>query len=188
MLYWETKFRNERRSAVDVLEGGGRTLLTLEPGQTKFVESKDAATSYAAFDEVVFKENGEVKLHENRAWRWPNPNGLLMLTIINRDGAQCECFRIGGDPVHAFKGIPKFVGVDIHDTAWAQVERLEVMNVEKKIREGDYIVKRTTLEHVKTMRSKKEIRAIQERLLAEAAANAQQELRRMFQRMEQPEK
>ena len=185
MEYWETKFRNERKSTVEVMEDAGQTLLTLEPGQTKFVESKDTSTSYAAFDEVVFKENGEVRLHENRAWRFPNPNNLLMLTIINVDGANCEGFYLsGGVLVHCYRGIPRYVGVQYSDPVWAQVERVERRLVEHRVKDGDYIVKKNVLEDIRTMRSKKECKAVQDRLLAEATEKARAELRRQFPQRE----
>ncbi len=181
MQYWETKFRNERTSSVEVLESGGKVLLELQPGQTKFVESRDPSTSYAPWDEVTFKDDGSVKLHENRAWRWPGPPDKLMLTILNRDGANSELFYVGAaEPVHCFKGIPRYVAIDIHDTPWSSVERLEIKLVEHKAKEGDFLVKKNVLEHVRTLRSKKEIRAIEQQLLDEATAKAKADLAKRF--------
>ena len=54
MEYWETEFYNQRQQRVQVLENGGQVLLTLEPGARKFVESKDASTSYAPWFRIVF--------------------------------------------------------------------------------------------------------------------------------------
>jgi hypothetical protein len=180
MEYYETEFVNKRKSSVDVLEDG-KTLLMLAPGQTKWVESQSPGTSYAPFLKVVFKEDGSVKLDENRAWKFPNPNNLLMLEIVNIDGAGSETFYLGmGEPVRCYKGIPRFVGVDIHDAEWAFVEKMEIRNVEHKDKQGDYIARRTTLERVKTMRSKSEIKAIEKRLYDEAVLKVKLDLKRRF--------
>jgi len=179
MEYYETEFVNKRKSSVDVLEDG-KTLLMLAPGQSKFVESRDAGTSYAPFLKVVFKEDGSVKLDENHAWKFPNPNGRLMLTIHNINGNETESFYVGGELHRCYKGIPKFIPVSFDDAAWAFVEKMEIRNVEHKDKQGDYIVRKTTVEKVMTMRSKKEIASIEKRLYDKAMMVVKLDLKRRF--------
>lgn len=178
MLY-ETEFVNRRSSTVEVLEGG-RVLLTLQPGERKFVESRDPGTSYAAWRKVVYTKGG-VDVQENRDWRFPLPEGWLRLTIVNVDGAPSETFYVGAmEPVQCYRGIPRFVAVDYHDSNWALIERVELRLVEHREREGDYVVTRRRLERIITPRSKREVREIQRRLLAEATEKARRDLERRF--------
>ncbi len=180
MEYWETEFVNKRKTSVEVQERG-QTLLTLEPGQIKFVESSDPNTSYAPWYRITFKEDNRVELEENKAWRWPGPKDQLMLTIINLDGRDTETFYTGtGEPIICYKGIPRYVAIEPWDASWNFVAKLEIKNVEKTEREGDYVVRKCVLEQVKTMRSKTEIDAIKKQLVREAKAKAARDVEIKF--------
>jgi len=172
LQYYETKFENKSISTV-VIDEDGRELLRLEPGWRKMVESQSPLTSYAAWSKIVYEKDGTVKLTENPDWKWPGPPDQLMLTIINRDGAGSEMFHVsGGEPVICYKGIPRMVAIPYWDAAWRYVEKLEIKNVDSIEHSGDFIVKKKTLQYIKTMRSKKEIAAIDKHLIDDAIAQA----------------
>ena len=179
MEYWETEFVNKRKSPVDVQEDG-RTLLTLQPGEAKFMESQSAFTSYAAWYKIVFKDD-KVDLHENKAWSaeraWP---GQLVLTILNSAGAPCENFYVGGVLQNCYQGIPKFIPVTFDDAEWNFVARMEIKMVEHTEHQGDYIIRKNVVEKVKTMRSKSEIKAIEKRLYDKAMMAVKLDLKRRF--------
>jgi len=182
LQYFETEFINKRKSTV-IVEEEGRELLRLEPGQKKFVESRDASTSYAAWSKIVYRENGKVDLHENHAWKFPLPEDKLMLTILNIDGKDTEQFYMSGntfEPVLAYKNVPRFVAVDIHDPQWAFIARMEIRLVEHKEKSGDYFVTKHVLERVKTLRGPKEVKAIEKLLVEEAIAKAKADFKRRF--------
>ena len=185
MQYFETKFENRSGGTQDVLEDG-KTLVLLQPGDKKMVESQDPSTSYAAYSRITYEKDGTVTLHENRDWRFPLPEGMLMLEIFNRDGSPAETFypSPGGtaQPIIAYKGIPRFCCVDIHNAQWASVARLEIKLVEHTEHQGDLVVRKKVLEHVRTPRSKSEIKAIEKRLLAEYEQKAKDEMKRLFPR------
>jgi hypothetical protein len=103
-----------------------------------------------------------------------------MLEALNVGGAATESFDVAGEYYHCDKQIPKLIPVDIHDKKWACIARLEWRMVEYKERDGDYIVKKTVLEMVKTERSKKEIKKIKEQLLDEAIEKTKREMERQF--------
>lgn len=185
MEYWETEFKNERQQRVSVLENEGQVLLTLEPGARKFVESKSPSTSYAPWFRITFLANGKVQLEENRAWRWPGSADKLMMTIINVDGADSETFYVGaGEPIRCYKGIPRFVAIDVNDTTWNTVAKLEIKLVEHAEQNGDYVTHKKVLEQVRTPRTASEIKAIKERILEDATKRKKLELKIAFARRE----
>jgi hypothetical protein len=180
MDYFETEFRNSRSTVVDVFECG-RVLLTLQPGESKFVESRDPKTSYAPWYRIAFANGDKIRLEENRSWRWQTAYpGLLMLEVLNVDGCGVEGFYVDQKCWDCYKGIPRYIPVSLRDTNWCFVAKIERRLVEHKERDGDYIVRKNVLEDVKTMRSKKEIREIEKQLLNEAAERAKQEMERRF--------
>lgn len=185
MQYFETAFINERKVSVSVLENGGQVLLTLASGEKKFVESKSPETSYSPFSKVTFKEGGKLQLEENPAWKWPGPADKLMLEIINVDGADSELFYVGaGEPIRCYRGIPKFIAIDVNDTTWNAVARLEIRLVEHVEKNGDYVVRKSKLEQVRTPRSASEISEIKKRILEEAQRRKKLELKIAFARRE----
>lgn len=173
MEYWETEFSNKRKTGVEVQERG-QTLLTLAPGETKWVESNSAKTSYSPWFRITFKEDGKVELEKNPAWVLSNVYpGQLILEILNIDGGNAETIYDGkGEPIVAYKGIPRYVPIEIWDRSWNSVAKLEIKKIEKIEHEGDYVVRKSKIEQVKTMRSKSEIDAIKKQLLREAKAEA----------------
>ncbi|MCJ7588871.1 MAG: hypothetical protein MUQ00_13360 [Candidatus Aminicenantes bacterium] len=173
---------NKTKSTIVVNEGG-RELLRLEPSQKKFVESRDPGTTYAPWSRIIYEKNDTVTLKENHDWRFPLQAGQLMLTIINRDGHDIEQFYLSGntlEPVLAYKNIPRYCCVNIHDPTWAFISKLEIKLVEHTEKNGDYIVRKSVVEKVKTMRSKSEIKAIEKLLVDEAIANAKADFKRRF--------
>lgn len=183
MTYYETQFLNERKSSVTVLEND-QVLLTLEPGARKFVESKSPETSYAPFSSVVFKEGGKVELEKNPAWKWPGGADKLMLEILNVDGCDSETFYCGAEPVRCYRGIPRYVAIDVNDTSWNIAARLEIKLVEHVEKNGDYIARKKVLEQVRTLRTPSEIKAIKERILEDATKRKKLELKIAFARRE----
>ena len=183
MQYYQTEFVNERKIAVSVYEND-QVLLKLAPGDKKYVESKDASTSYAPWSRIVFKEDGKVQLEENPAWKWPGDKDKLMLEIINVDGCDSELFYCGGEAVRCYKGIPRFVGISYEDTSWNIVKKLEIMFVEHIEKDGDFIARKKKLEQVRTLRSAHEIKEIKERILEDAQRRKKLELRIAFTRRE----
>ena len=186
MQYYETHFENRTKGTI-VINEDGRELIRLEPGQKKIVESRDPSTSYAAWSRIVYQKDGTVSLKENHAWKFPLQAGRLMLTILNIDGAGTEQFYTAGntfEPVLCYKGVPRFVAVDIHDPTWAFISRMEIKNVEHKERDGDYFKTRTVVEKVRTLRSQKEIAAIEKLLIDEAVTRAKQDFKRRFPQAE----
>ncbi len=183
MEYWETEFCNKRKTSVEVQERG-QTLLTLAPGETKWVESNSAKTSYAAWFRITFKEDGKVELEKNPAWVLSNVYpGQLILEILNIDGNNSETFYDGkGEPIVAYKGIPRYAPIEIWDSSWNFVAKLEIKLVEQAEKEGDYVVRKCKLEQVKTLRSKTEIDAIKRRLVREAKAKAAKEVALKFRK------
>jgi len=185
MQVFETKFVNKRSTSVDVFEYG-KLLTRIEPGETRHVESRSPKTSWARWSVVKFSGDDKVSFDENKNWEWPYP-GMLALEALNIDGKMTESFPVAGEYYHCYRGIPKLVPVDIHDTAWAFVARLEWRLVEHKVKDGDYIVKKNVLEMVKTMRSKKEVRDLQKQLLLEVSEKAKEEMKRHFPKAENGE-
>jgi len=181
--YFLTEFVNKSKST-QIVNEDGRELIRLEPGQKKIVESRDPSTSYAAWSRIVYKADGKVDLHENKSWKFPlQKTGMLMLTILNIDGAGTEQFYTAGntfEPVLCYRGVPRFVAVDIHDPQWAFIARMEIRKVEHKEKDGDYFKTRTVVEKIKTMRSPKEVKVIEKLLVEEAIAKAKADFKRRF--------
>jgi hypothetical protein len=164
VLYYETKFVNNRPDPVRVLEYG-RLLLFLQPYETRHVESRSPLTSYAPFAKVVFQPGDKVFVHANKEWTWPFPDQLC-LEVLNVDGSANESLRIGTAYHALYKGIPRMVPVSFQDKTWAFVEKVEIKLVEKKVKEGDFFVKTQVLEKVLTLRPEKEAKLIREKMLA----------------------
>jgi len=176
-MVFETRFVNKRRIAIDVFEYG-QTLVTLQPGEARHVESRSAKTSFARWTKVTFKE-GKVDFDENSQWAWPWPD-MLMLEFLNVDGTARESIQIAGEFYKSDKGIPKLIPISPRDTSWCFIQKIERKLVEHKIKEGDYIVKKKILEDVKTMRSKKECKDIERKLEEAAVLKARQAIRQQF--------
>lgn len=181
--YFETEFKNKRKENVHVHEGG-KILCIVPPGESRFVESFDPRTSYARWFRVVFSGDDKISFDENHTWRWPYP-GMLRLEALNIDGPPTESFSVAGTFWQCYKGVPRYVPIDVHDTAWAFIARLEWRLVEHKVKDGDYIIKKNVLEMVKTERSRKEIKNIEKQLLDEAIAKTKREMERHFPKPEE---
>jgi hypothetical protein len=175
--YFETEFVNKRETAVEVQENG-RVLLRLEPGQSKFVESSSAKTSYSPWYKIEFRDKGRVELYENKAWVWPYPD-VLMLTALNEDGAASEGLQVDGKYWECYKGIPRYIPIAITST-WAFTSLVKCVEVEEKVKDGDYFKTVKELRWVKEARSRKETRDIERELVRAAVEKAKAETEARF--------
>jgi hypothetical protein len=164
---FETGFENKRDKAVHISEYD-RLLVVVEPGETRHVESRNAMTTYAPWSRLVFSGKDKIHFTENKQWKFPFPD-MLMLEVVNTDGALSESLRFGNKFYSLYRHIPRFIPVSYDDMVWCFVARLEKKLVGKKIKEGDYFIKKTVAEYVKTLRSKKEIASIEQKLFAKKA-------------------
>jgi len=177
-MIYETRFVNKRKIAIDIFEYGN-VLLILQPGEARHVESRSPKTSWARWSQVTFSKEDKVSFDENREWRWPYPD-MLMLEFLNVDGTAREGLRVGGEIYHSDKGVPKLIPIPPSDTNWCFIEKIERKFVEHKIKEGDFLIKKKVLEDVKILRSKKEIEAIKRKLEEAAVLRARQDIQRQF--------
>lgn len=184
-IYFETEFKNKRKENVHVHESG-KILCIVPPGESRFVESFDARTTYARWFKLTFKDDDKITFDENSAWKWPYGTSLC-LEALNIDGVETESFSVAGTFWWCYRGVPRFVPVDIHDREWAFIARLEWKFVEHKERDGDYFKTVKKLEMVKTQRSRKEIKAIEKQLLDEAITKTKREMAQRFPKSEQSE-
>jgi hypothetical protein len=165
-ILFETALENRKSVPVRVQEYG-RPFLTIEPGETRCVESRSALTSYARWNRIVFAGK-TIRFTENPAWKFPFQD-KLMLEVLNSCGPTGESIRIGGKFYPAEIGIPIFVPVEHDDLQWAFVARLEKKLVEKREKQGDYFIKKIIPEWTKQLRSKREIAAIEKQLFSKRA-------------------
>jgi hypothetical protein len=184
-MIFETRFVNKRDSAVRVFEYG-RELIRLQPGEARHVESRSPKTSWARWSVVKFSGDDKVSFDENKDWRWPWPD-KLMLEFVNIDGTASEGLMIAGQVYQSDKNIPKLIPISPRDTSWCFIQKIERKLVEHKIREGDYYIKKKILEDVKTLRSRKECRDIEKQLLLEVTEKAKAEMKRNFPKAENGE-
>jgi hypothetical protein len=180
--YYETEFVNKRKEQVTVMENG-RVLLTLQPGESKFIESFDPKTSYSPWYRLTFKDEGVVKLEENRAWKFPYP-GQLRLTAINEDGVICEGLRIDQTLYDCYLQIPRYIPVD-YRSPWAFFEKVRYVQQEEKVKDGDYFRTVKKLEWIKERRNRKEIKDIEKRLVEEAIERAKAETEKGFLKLDE---
>jgi len=176
--YYETEFKNKRKENVHVQENR-RTLCIVPPGESRFVESFDPRTTYARWFKLTFKDDDKISFDENHTWKWPHGTSLC-LEALNIDGAPTESFPVAGEYYYCYKGIPRLVPVDIHDRKWVFIARLEWRLVEHRIKDGDYYIKKSVLEMIKTPRSRKECRAIEKQLEDAAVEKARREVQARF--------
>jgi hypothetical protein len=175
---FKTRLENKREIPV-IVEEYGRILLKIGPGEVRNIESRSPMTSYAPWSEIVFSGTDKISFTENKEWEFPWPE-MLMLTVLNVDGQACEGLYFGGKLYDCYRGIPRFVPISYADKNFYFVERLEKRLVERKVKDGDFLVKKMVLENIKTLRSKREIKEIEKKVLAEAAERAEKETKRRF--------
>ena len=177
-MIFETRFVNKRDSAVRVFEYG-RELIRLQPGEARHVESRSPKTSWARWSVVKFSGDDKVSFDENKDWRWPWPD-KLMLEFVNIDGTASEGLMIAGQVYQSDKNIPKLIPISPRDTSWCFIQKIERRLVEHRVREGDFIIKKKVLEDVKFMRSRKECRDLQKQLEDAAVEKARREVQARF--------
>jgi len=184
MQIFETKFENRRKETVRVWEQG-RVMLTIKPGEVRHVESTSPFTTYAPWKAITFSGEDKIHFSDNPDFTFPWP-GKLRLEAVNLDGAEVERMNFGTSQYYdLYKGIPRFIPIDYDNINWYWIEKVEKKFRVESSRQGDHIVKLRILHLEKTLRSRKEVKAIEARLVAEAQERAKKETERSFPRLDE---
>jgi hypothetical protein len=134
---YATRLINHRRVPVMVYETDC-PLVEIQPGQDFTVESRNPATMYARWSEVVWKADGTVGFLARSNFTEPD-RGRWTIRLLNKDGGDgqkgpdgqivpIETRTIGGKLLLLPKGVPVLVGLKLDDP----LVRFKSMTIVKK--------------------------------------------------------
>jgi hypothetical protein len=128
-IIYRTIIRNERKTGVVLWERTGQGMGFVAPGTFETLETWNADTPYAQFEEIVYKNDAIIELKENPLW--PKPQGKWICTVLNRDGRAMERRIIAGREMVLLKGIPRQVATPCDDP-WAIYCKMEIQEVQER--------------------------------------------------------
>jgi hypothetical protein len=95
MIFATRLWNGKKRDPVPVFDQNGVCLVSLEPGQSATLQTKNPTTLYARWTEIGFSEGGEVEFTERKGFVEPDL-GRWVITMLNVHGRPCEVRFIGG--------------------------------------------------------------------------------------------
>jgi len=156
MTIYKTQFINKRDVTANIHEYG-RPMFKLEPGQSASVESFDPKTTFARWQQIIFKSKNQIDFVENK--QWVSPFKEPTIELLNSEGVPIQALTIGGQTVNCPLSIPVTVEVPVND-AYFKWKKIEWKKVSRKVpREGmpDYLEEREFIDGVRTPRPQEEI-------------------------------
>jgi len=179
-LVLRTDLLNKGKTDVVVWSKDGRPLFTLGAGGQCFVESWDRETLQAPYSRIVYERNNRVTVTKRHGWPEPElrPGGFI-LELVNLDSSGFQTIYVDREPVTVHQGFPKRVACPVDDPL-IRFRKIVWKLVTKQVPADnpDYVVTKTVLDRVMTLRPAREIKRIKD-LIAEIEEKKARELAEM---------
>ena len=164
MSFFDTSFKNDRKTVVRVVDRTGTPLIDLFPGTSQTISSDEPESLYARWSSVIFREDGKVDLVARAGF--VEKKHAYTIYCLNSAGADVERRVIGGQPVILPKGVPVVVPVELThpDVVFGRWEIQTVQYPRKHPNYYGFVFREAKIEDVRTPRSDRELRAIEKAL------------------------